>query len=334
MRNRMVGLAASAAVVCFLSFAPSAAVGAAGRSRAAVPHGGGGGGHAAPAGTATRGGVPPHGTANGTARYGYGYYGGHGYWGGYYPYYPYWGWGAYWGYPYWGVGWSVSWGWPYYYGPYYGGGYYGPAYTFDGPPPHPSGPAVVYTDINPKKAQVVLDGQLVGSAKDFSGRWDELKIDPGHHTVTFRQEGYKSLTYEIEAQAGASYHLTETMAAGNGDDHRVIAAPAEHHAEEKPVAAEGNGNAPAAAPPHDAGVARGLIRIRVTPEDASVYLDGEFLGMGSELARLHGAIPVATGEHKLEIVRPGYASDVRTVRVGDDGNAAQVEVVLSREHAP
>jgi len=77
-----------------------------------------------------------------------------------------------------------------------------------------------------------------------------------------------------------------------------------------------------------------LIRIRVTPEDASVYLDGEFLGMGSELARLHGAIPVATGEHKLEIVRPGYASDVRTVRVGDDGNAAQVEVVLSREHAP
>jgi len=25
---------------------------------------------------------------------------------------------------------------------------------------------------------------------------------------------------------------------------------------------------------------------------------------------------------------------VRTVRVGDDGNAAQVEVVLSREHAP
>jgi len=228
----------------------------------------------------------------------------------------------------------VSWGWPYYYGPYYGGGYYGPAYTYDGPPPHPSGPAVVYTDINPKKAQVVLDGQLVGSAKDFSGRWDELKIDPGHHTVTFRQEGYKSLTYEIEAQAGASYHLTETMAAGNGDDHRVIAAPAEHHAEEKPVAAEGNGNAPAAAPPHDAGVARGLIRIRVTPEDASVYLDGEFLGMGSELARLHGAIPVATGEHKLEIVRPGYASDVRTVRVGDDGNAAQVEVVLSREHAP
>jgi hypothetical protein len=65
------------------------------------------------------------------------------------------------------------------------------------------------------------------------------------------------------------------------------------------------------------------------PEDAAVYLDGEYLGMAGELGRLHGAIPVATGTHRLEVVRPGYAGDVRMIDVNGQDVAA-IDLVLAK----
>ena len=50
-----------------------------------------------------------------------------------------------------------------------------------------------------------------------------------------------------------------------------------------------------------------------------VYLDGEFLASASELARLHGALPVARGRHVVEVLRPGFLTETREVEVtGDD----------------
>src|SRR5262249_27752897 len=137
----------------------------------AVPHGGGGGmghgvapsTHAAPRGMPPpRGQVPAHGTANGIARYGYGgYYG--------YPHYPYYGYPYYGYWPYWGFGFYGSWGYPYYgYDPYGGDGGYGPDDS------HPQGPATIETKIDPGSAEVFLDGESVGYAKDYNGHWDEL----------------------------------------------------------------------------------------------------------------------------------------------------------------
>ena len=324
MNRRRFRLATLYVALVAVALAATAAIAspARGATRQPVPHGSGGG-HAAPQGTATRGGAPPHGTAHGNAHYGYGYGGNTGgYWGG--GYYPYW--GGYWGSPYWGIGWSVSWGWPYY-GPYYGGyygPYYGANYVYGGEHFGPSGPAVIETGITPKKSEVLLDGKAIGNAKDFNGRWDDLRIEPGRHTVTFRYPGYRSLTFEIDAQPGAHYVLHDTLAEGAGEDRRVIAAPESRAGE--PAARPEQVTPPAHG---TAGLAKGLLRVRVTPEDAGVYLDGEFLGMGTELARLHGAIPVATGGHKLEIVRPGYTSDVRTVEVDGDATA-EVEVILTK----
>jgi hypothetical protein len=64
--------------------------------------------------------------------------------------------------------------------------------------------------------------------------------------------------------------------------------------------------APAPASATGAGLRTGRLRLEVAPEDAAVYLDGEFLGSGRELAKLHGAIPVAAGRHTIDLVRPGF----------------------------
>lgn len=320
----------TAALVLALGVAASASAG----SRQAVPHsGGGGGGHApraaapshgghggayraAPArgsvpargsiparGTATRA-VAPRGTANGVARYGY-YNGGGAYWGGY----PCWGWGGW--YPWWGGGWYGGWGWGwggygygYGYGPAYGA--YGDVYvasTDDGDaedyePPR-SGPAVVETAVSPSKAQVLLDGEDVGFASDYSGRWDELSVAPGHHTITFRAKGYRTLVVELTALPGATYVLKDALVTGEGEDRRTIeppAAPAREHA---------------AAPP-----AMGRLRVHVDPADAAVYLDGQYLGVAGELARMHGALSIPTGSHILDVTRPGYETVSRPIDVG------------------
>ncbi len=53
----------------------------------------------------------------------------------------------------------------------------------------------------------------------------------------------------------------------------------------------------------------GRLTIEIDPSDASIYLDGRFLGTGGELARLHSGLMVEPGEHTLEVVRPGFASE-------------------------
>jgi PEGA domain len=314
------------AVAAGLAVAAALVTPASAAERHAVPHGSGSASshrEAPPRSTgAVRHAVPPRAHATGTAHYGYDHgYAGHAGYSGYG-----WGYDPWWGGGWYGLGWNGCWGWPCYYGPYgapfYGYyGAYGPSYVITGSAPEPDGPAVIETRVSPRDADVYVDGEIAGYAKDYDGRWDELRLDPGKHQIEFRKSGYRSLVVELNARPGAHYDFDESLALGSGEEHRTV------------------GSAPAAEPPAasvapaedlslHAGIAKGLLRIRVTPQDSGVYLDGEFLGLAGELSRLHGAVPVATGEHRLEVVRPGYVSEVKTVTV-EGQRITQVEIALS-----
>jgi hypothetical protein len=69
------------------------------------------------------------------------------------------------------------------------------------------------------------------------------------------------------------------------------------------------------------------VRIEVEPADASVYLDGRFVGTGSELSRLSGGIVVEPGDHQVEVVRPGHQPQRRSFAVRA-GEALDLEVEL------
>ena len=66
--------------------------------------------------------------------------------------------------------------------------------------------------------------------------------------------------------------------------------------------------------------ARGELRLSVSPDDASVYVDDRFLGSARQLQTLS----LAPGAHRIEVVRPGYRTTERTVEVGPDGPATVV----------
>jgi hypothetical protein len=312
-------LRASGAVALAIALAASALPSEAGSAARSRPHSQGStsSGRAAGRGSgrvATR--------AQGRATYGYGH-GGFGYrpysWDWYYG--PWWSLGLWWGWPgYWGDGWGYGRpGW-------YAGGYPGYGDEIE------IGPAIVETSVRPKKAQVVLDGEPIGEARDFNGTWDALELDPGHHVLEFEAKGCMTLEVGVDAKPGRHYRIAYALREGEGRDPRSysIASPAPPRASAMP---------PEEAPPApgttrgdaETGVHRGFLKVLVSPPDAAVYLDGEFLGRGDELARLHGAIPVAAGEHRIEVVRPGYLSRTETANVAGDDQPAEVRIDLKRE---
>ena len=295
MKTRLPLLRAVAVLTVLSLGAGPALAGQAGRSR--------------PGGSGSGSGSPQN--AVGRATYGYGGHSGHGHHGGYYghagygygyshyssPYY----------YPYFAYA-SPPWGW------WYGGSpYRGFPYKID-----PDAPGAVETHISPKKAVIHVDGEYVGQARDYNGRWNLLWLDSGDHVIEFSKDGYKTLRRHVDVQAGMHTRIAERMEKGDGLDPRST---------ERAAAPPPRSSSPA--DPPQGSLRRGLLRLEIGPLDAAVYLDGEFLARASELSRLHGAIPVARGPHKIEVVRPGFES--RVVDVDVEGEMpVRVEIDLQR----
>ena len=72
---------------------------------------------------------------------------------------------------------------------------------------------------------------------------------------------------------------------------------------------------------------KGRLRLDVEPEDASVYVDGRFVGTGTELGMMRGGLPLAPGEHKLAVVRPGHRAEERDFKV-EPGEDVKLDVEL------
>ena len=191
-----------------------------------VRGGGGGGGRVAvPRGPVGGGGAPvgdgggrvavPRGTVGGGYPGGYpggrhavavrpgGYYG-YPYYPYYYPYYPY---SSF----YFGVGFS-TWG----YWPAYGyGGYGGYPYAYGGHPyaypyAYPYGGGYGYAgntgrvrlEVQPRDAEVFIDGYFAGLVDDFDGRMQGLELESGGYNVEIRKPGWETLTFDVRVTPG------------------------------------------------------------------------------------------------------------------------------------
>jgi PEGA domain len=120
----------------------------------------------------------------------------------YYPYYP-------WGF--WGPGYGYGLGYLFY-DPWYGGGYgygspygYG-GYGYGGYGGGGGGYAISqgYKDtgnlrlkIDPKLAQVYVDGYYVGLVDSFDGTFQKLALEGGGHKIELKAEGYEPIDFEV-----------------------------------------------------------------------------------------------------------------------------------------
>ena len=317
--------------------------------------GGNGGGRSSSYSTAEQR-HPRAGTGGGAYRP-YRYYPGYGYWYGpgyssayYYGYWPYYGASAYWGVGgYYGGGYGAGYG-----GGYYGGGYYGggsPYYRSYSS----SDASALRLLVEPDDARVYVDGYYAGEVDDFDGMFQRLNVAPGRHEITLKKDGYRTHRFKVFAPESGTLKLRYTMEKGSGPDtmedlagerglyeeqHRETRRderdtydrdreredrPENRVREDAPVDEPRHEAEPPAGLVTDGNAAPGLLTLTVSPADASVYVDGRFVGA----ARQTGELELRPGRHRVEVVRPGFRTAERDVMV-ETGRTQALSLDLAR----
>ncbi len=235
------------------------------------------------------------------------------------------GWGGYWGGyydPWWspyGWGWWAGWGpWGY---PYPGVAWYGRRERED--------MGALDLDLRPGDTQIFLEGQFIGTADRFDGWPQYLWLEEGTYQLVFYKPGFETLARDYRIFPGVVIDVDDRLARGESTPPEELFAPhptprrdarIRRDAEREAAARDDWRRRAEQAPPPPARVGElGSLRLHVEPPDASVYLDGRFVGTGEELARLRGGLALEAGDHVLEVVRPGHLSESRelTVEAGD-----------------
>jgi hypothetical protein len=251
------------------------------------------------------------------------------------------------------------------FGPYYGPYFYSPWFysSFWMYPGYPYGYPYYYDNgasiriqVQPKFAQVYVDGNLAGTVDDFDGFFQSLPVPPGGHDITVYLEGYRSIVQRMYLSPGSHYRIKgvmEKLPAGEPNEPRPQPAPlprqlrpeypgqeprdvpeavqpAEPQLREPypPVVRE----APApverdANPPLPPDSRFGQVAIRVQPGDAQVVIDGEVWQAPQGADRL--VVNLRAGTHRVEIRKEGFDPFVTAVEV-KRGEVAVLNVSLAR----
>ncbi|MCP4654843.1 MAG: PEGA domain-containing protein [bacterium] len=261
-----------------------------------------------------------------------GHHGGGHYGGGYYwPYWPRYPWRHYYyrgfyHYPYYGY--------PYPYDYYYGR----PVVRVD------AGVAqgALDLDVRPDDTEVYLDGQLIGTTDDYDGWPRYLWLHEGTYELIFYNEGYQTVVREYAIRPDVVLDVDERMQPGESipaeelttaerseDDEEYAFRRQERYDEPRWDRYEGMRQGTEPAPEElDARADPGRVHLKVEPVEASIYLDGRFVGTGDELGRLRSGLLIDAGEHLVQVVHPKFAPKEKTFSV-EAGE--QLELTLSLE---
>ena len=157
--------------------------------------------------------------------------------------------------------------------------------------------------VRPSVTRVYVDGYYAGVADDFDGPFQRLRLGPGEHEIALELDGYRSRTFTVLVVPHATIKLHYDMGAGGEADFGV---------DESRFDEEG-GDIDSASASFASPVGRLLLN--GVPGDASVYVDGRFVGAARELRTMS----LAPGVHRLDLARPGLASITRTIDITAGG---------------
>jgi hypothetical protein len=269
--------------------------------------------------------------------YGGGYYGGSHYGPGYY--------------------WGPSWWW-YFWGPY---DYWYPGYTARDY--RSSGDAgALDLDVSPAKTEVYVDGQYIGRVDSYDGWPQYLWLPKGTYDLVLFREGYRTIARQVTLYPGVVMAVDDRMEPGESvrpedlvtktHDRRDERIRFERERSERIDRGERGDNdsedwrnrrerwrdrdqdrdrddddAEESIRDRGADESNGRVRLEIEPEDASVYLDGKFVGTGADLARLRAGLVLDPGKHRLAVVRPGHRSQEMDFDV-EAGEELDLEVEL------
>ena len=250
-----------------------------------------------------------------------------------------------------GYGYGYGWGSPFYggygrfgyynpydywYSPYYYSGYYGysPAYYRRGYGYGYRDSGSVRIIVDPERTRVYVDGYYAGIVDDFDGILQRLNVPPGRHDITLKLEGYRTQHFKVYVPVDNTIKIHYDMVRGSGEatSEEFAGRPGDDYGriEDMDDRDRDRGRDDRRDRGYDRDDRRddadaAGVRIQVRPQDASVYVDGEFRGSGRAAANIR----LRPGRHRIEVVRPGYRTLEREVDV-QPGREADLEFDLER----
>jgi hypothetical protein len=220
-------------------------------------------------------------------------------------------------------------------------------------------------DISPGRTQVHLDGQYIGTVDQYDGFPTYLWLERGTYDIVFFLDGYKTLARQITVYPGSVIDMEDRLEPGESvrpedlvsksherrddrlryeDERRRRIERGEDPAdedgdwrdrvrrgredrrdrgEEIEIEDEGGGGRRISGMTDQ----QGRVRLDVEPDDASIYLDGQFVGTARDLASLRRGLLVEPGKHTVAVVRPGRESVEREFEV-DPGEELELDIEL------
>jgi len=220
----------------------------------------------------------------------------------------------------------------------------------EGMPPGPD-LAIIDTDVRPKDTRVYLDDRFVGRARYLDGKPGYLYLAPGSYRLELRCDGYTTVTVPLTAEAGCRFDLKHRLerVPGTSKEHKAdygkgkpfnrvfapLVTPTEGLTAGPPA-----GPDPTLRPDLDRADTRSgekrptgaALKFKVSPDSASIAVDGAFVATAQELQRMQGPLAVSKGSHILEVSAPGFESISRTIEL-EDGEVVELSVDLTESPA-
>lgn len=231
---------------------------------------------------------------------------------------------SYWGYPGYSFGLSLG-----YYGlypaPYWWGGwggYYRVPATYGGGGVYPQSyapPGALDLNVKPKRAEVYVNGQSVGRIGHYDGFPEYLWLEPGSYELIFYLDGYRTERRVYTVRAGLIQDVRFSLEKGPTRPVSELSQPPKPERRRPPATDSWRERSQGESPLWKSPTSSGLLKLDIEPDEATVYLDGRPLGAARELERRGSGLPVAPGDHVLEVVYPGMEGASRSFRMGSDG---------------
>lgn len=209
--------------------------------------------------------------------------------------------------------------------------------------------AVVRIDVRPKNARVHLDDRFVGRARYFDGVPGNLYLEPGAYSLQLHLGGYRSLTVDLDVEAGCTYdlkHRLERLSGvtkesrsgpyGKGRPLQRVYGPVRAEGAVDPGSPSGGPDlalrpdlASRSATAKEAAPAWAALRLNVRPAEAKVAIDGDFAALGRELDRMEAPLATPAGRRVITVEAEGYISVERAVDL-EPGQLLELEIELER----
>jgi len=272
---------------------------------------------------------------------------------GYYRPYSYW--PYYWPYSYFGA--SLGWGYPGYYPAYgyygysgyagnygysgYAGNYgysgYARNYGYYGYAGWGQGAGIKFK-VEPKSAEVYVDGYYAGIVDSFDGIFQKLNLQPGAHEIVLYQNGFHSVTQTLYLDVGSTFKLEAALDSRptpprgdtvSAEPYEVTAGEPGEAMRESPMREAPTRQTPMENPAVQVQDEYGTLAIRVQPGDAEILVDSEPWHGAAGMDRL--VIQLGAGSHRVVVQKDGYETYSAEVQVRR-GETTRLNVsILKRE---